>query len=104
DHEAHDTLIVAHRIGVRHGADPGEAASHRCHRARSYRLEVFLARLAQVHMNVNESGGHHLAGAVDDLRSIRREDVEPYRLDAPTLQQHVGDGVTSAWRINDSPS
>ena len=81
--EADRRLVVGHRIGVGHGADRGEAAGRRGHRAGGDGLEVLLARLAQVHVQVDQPGRDHLAGGVEDR--ARRPGAPRSRPTAATL-------------------
>ena len=69
--EVDDLDAVLRRVGVRHGDDRGEAAERRGTAAGLDRLGLFLAGLAQVDVEVDESGAHHTAGGVDQLVSLR---------------------------------
>ena len=56
DDELRDAGVVVDRIGVRHARDRGESAGDRRGRAAGDRLLVLLSRLAEVHVDVDQSG------------------------------------------------
>jgi hypothetical protein len=58
---------VVDRHRVRHAGHAGEAASRRGQRAAGHRFLPLLARLAQVHVHVDEARTDHEARQVDDL-------------------------------------
>ena len=70
---------VVHRLGVGHAADGGEAAGRRGARAGLDGFGVLEARLAQVHVHVDEAGRHDQAGGIEHLRLRRRRDSAPRR-------------------------
>ena len=76
DHVLDPGTVVERRVRVRHAGDRGEPAARRGPGSRIDRLLLFLAGLAQVHVDVHESGAddgaldrQHLGGAVgSDVR------------------------------------
>ena len=91
------------RVGVGHAADGGEAARRRRARARRDVLLVLVARLAQVHVQIDEAGRHDLARAVDDLGAVRAR----ARLDGfhhAVLDQQVRDFVEIRGGVDDPPA
>ena len=60
-----DRGVVVHRIGVRHAGDRREAAGRRGARPGLDRLLVFVSRLAQMHVHVDEAGKNQAAAGVD---------------------------------------
>src|SRR5262249_21132935 len=72
-----------------HRAHGGEAAGGRGARARRHGLLVLLARLAQMHVQVDEAGADDFAGGVEHPRTLRDREALADALDAIALQQHV---------------
>jgi hypothetical protein len=99
-HEAHHTLVVAHRVGVGHGADRGEPAGRRRHGAGRDGLEIFLPRLAQVDVHVDQSRSHHLAAGIHHHGARRRAEVASDGLDLALEQVHVRGLVDLPRRID----
>src|SRR5207247_5858986 len=64
---------------------------------------VLMARLAQVHVHVDEAGTHPLAGGVDHRRALRRGEPAADPRDLAVLDQHVLHGIDGAGGI-DHPS
>ena len=102
--EADGRLVVGHRIGVRHRAHRAEAAGGGGHRAGGHRLQILLARLPQVHVEVDEAGGHHLPGRVEHVGAVGPAEILAQRLDLAVLQEEVGHLVGVARGIEDPPA
>src|SRR5262249_52084157 len=88
-----DRPVVVHGLGVGHAADRREAAGRGRSRARRDRFLVLVTRLAQVHVHVDESRTHPLAGCVDFRRALRRREPAADARDLAVLDQHVLDGI-----------
>ena len=92
--ETGDRSVIVDWFRVGHAADGGEASTSGGQRSRFDSFGIFLARLAQVHMHVNESGSDDEAGGVEYFRTVcfrefaSRSDFG----DAIAVQQNV------AWR------
>ena len=74
DHETGHRSVVVYRMRVRHRAHRRKTAGHRGGRAAGNRLFVFLARLAQVHVHVDETGRNNQARRVDNFSVFRASD------------------------------
>ena len=68
--------------------NPPAAAAMRAGRDR---LDVLLARLAQVHVQVDQPGRDDQAGRVEHLRAVGRAEVAAHRRDLAVREKHVGD-------------
>ena len=100
-HEVDDGDAVLRGIGVRHRDDRGVAALRRGTTPGLDRLRFFLARLAQVRVQVDEARCDDAAGHVDDvIARCRRHRVGD--LDDATLAQH--DVGATILRAVDHPS
>ena len=100
-----DAGVVVHRIGVRHAGDGGEAAGHRRGRAGRDRLLVLLARLAQVHVHVDQARAHdERAGDLDDGRPGVDRQIAADPGDPIAVDQHVEHAVPAVRRIDDPPA
>ena len=98
--------VVVDRIGVRHAGDGGEPARRGGRQARRDRLLVLLARLAQVHVHVDEAGADHGPGRHgDDVGDTRGGWIESPldRAMRPSTNEHVVHAVESLRGI-DHPS
>ena len=93
NYEADRRLVVAHRIGVGHGAHGTEPASRGRHGAGSHGFLILLAGLPQVDVEVDQSWGHHLPSGIDDLGTVRPAQVRPHRGDRAILEQDIRRGV-----------
>ena len=105
---AHDEpdgrLVVGHRIGIRHRADGRESACRGRARAARHRLFVFVARLAQVHMQIHETRRHHLALHVAHEGAFGRPQPAAHARDLAVLNQHVRGLVHVATRVDHVPT
>src|SRR4029077_9315970 len=99
-HEAHHTLVVAHRVGVGHGADRGEPAGRRRHGAGRDGLEILLPRLTQMDVHVDQPRSHDLAAAIHHHGARRGAEVASDALDLALEQVHVGGLVDLPRRID----
>ena len=86
--EAHLRAAVADRLGVGHACHGSEPAVSRRTRTARDRLLVLLTRLAQVHVDVGQSGQDHLLGAVDHLGAGRLQ-ILAHPGDDAVLHEHV---------------
>ena len=71
--------IVDHRVGVGHAGEGGDAADRRRMTARGDGLLMLVARLAQMHVHVDQAGAEHATAAIDHRRVGRRAIVEQAR-------------------------
>src|SRR5437899_2594781 len=99
--ELRHRLVVVHRRRVRHAADAGEAARDGCRRAGLDRLLVFEPRLAQMHVQVDESRQDPLAGGVQRGGTGWYGQSLTDLHDLSVLDQDVGRAVDPA-RVNDA--
>ena len=74
---AGDGGVVVHRHRVRHAADGGEASGRRGARAGFDGLGMLDARLAQMHVHVDEARRDDQAGGVEYLRAAESSDPVP---------------------------
>ena len=88
-------------LGVRHAADRGEAAAGRRLRAGGDRLLVLEAGVAQVAVEVDETGADDEAGGVDRLRPVGSQ-VRPDGGDAPVGDEEVAHEVDVPSRVEDA--
>ncbi len=98
--EPDGALVVNHRIGVGHGADAGEPAGHGRGRAGGDRFALLLARLAQVHMHVNQAGGHHEAGGIELQGVVGVAEIAPHTPHHAALEIEVGHLIEATGRIH----
>ena len=99
-----DARLVVDRIRVRHAGDRGEAARHRGRTAGRHRLLVFLTRLPQMHVHVDQAGAHDPAlWHLHHLRAVRGERRLDPR-DAAILDQHVAGAGHAGRRVDDQAS
>jgi hypothetical protein len=82
-------LIVDRRIRVRHGADAREATGGRGHGPRGNGLAVLLARLAQMGVDIDETGRDHQPAHIAYLRALWRALVAAHARNAAVGNQHV---------------
>ena len=64
--------VVDHGFGVGHGGNGGDAATGSGHRAGLNRFFVFLTRLAEMHLDIEQAGAEHIAAAIDHLGAVGR--------------------------------
>src|SRR5262249_9813161 len=88
------------RVG--HAAHGGEPAGRRRARPAGDRLLVLVARLAQVHVHVDEAGTDDLARGVDAFGPCRRPERAADLRDAAVGDEHVLHGVDAAGGIEDA--
>ena len=69
DDVAGDRGVIVHRQRIRHAADGGESSGGRGARAGLDGFGMLDARLAQVHVHVDETGRHDQAGGIEDFRA-----------------------------------
>ncbi len=100
--ELGDAGVVVDRFGVRHAGDGGESAGDGRSRAGGDRLLVFLTRLAQVHVNIDQPRRDHPAARdLEHLGAIGWKVLA----DAPdhtVLDQHIEFAVPAARGIDHS--
>jgi hypothetical protein len=88
DDETRDRRIVVDRIGIRHRAHARPTARDRRRRARLNRLFILLPRLAQVRVQVYETGRDDETLRVEYFRAFGHAvTVRQQRRDAPVLDQ-----------------
>ena len=90
DDVAGDGGIVVHRQRVGHAADGGEAAGGRGARAGLDGFGVLEARLAQVHVHVDEAGSYDQAGGIEDLRAARGFEIGADGGDDAVANENIG--------------
>ena len=83
--------------------DGRETAGGRRGRARGNRFPVLEARLAQVNVEVDETGKHEKPGRVEDLGFAGGE-IRADPGDLPVFDEHVENRVSPVSRIDDAPS
>src|SRR5207302_6611437 len=94
-----DAGVVVHRARVRHARDRRESAGDRGGGSRGDRLLVFLARLAQMHVHVDQPGTDDQAARdLDDGRAVDRQIAADAR-DAIAVDQYVERTVAAVDRI-----
>jgi len=103
-HEPDGRLVVGDRLGVRHRTHSREPANGRRSRAGSDGFDVLAARLAQMAMDVDESGRNDEPRAVDDLVviAVRRTGRGLEGLDRPVGQHEIANAVEILRWIQDS--
>ena len=90
---AGDGGAVVDRQRVRHAADGGESARRRRARAGFDGLGVLDARLAQMHVHVDEAGRDDRAGGIEHCDGIGdRSRPVPIGFDPAVADQHIGAG------------
>ncbi len=99
-----DRAVVVDRERVGHARDRGEAARRGGPRAARDRLLVLEARLAQVHVHVDEARAHHLAGRVHRLGARGRLQALAHLVDAAVRDPDVLHRVGAAGRIHHAPA
>ena len=98
--ELHDGAVIGDGIGVGHGAHAGEAALGSSAGATLDVLFDLVARLAQVHVHIHQTGDEILAGKVADLGSLGGEVLADLG-DLVTVDQDVDDTIKLDRRIDD---
>ena len=101
DDSAGDGGIVIHRMGIGHAADGGEAAASGGARAGFDGLGHFLAGLAQVAVQVNESRRDDHAGGVENF-CVGRGEIRADLGDASGVEEDILRGVGFARGIEDA--
>ena len=105
---AHDEpdrgLIVGDRIGVGHGADGAEASRGRGAGARGDRLDVLVAGLPQMDVQVHQPGSDHMAPHVAHLGAVRGAEPGLHRGDLAVLDEDVRRLVEAATRVDHPPA
>ena len=102
--ESHCRLVVGDGIGIRHRADRREPARRGRARAARHRLFVFVAGLAQMHVQIDEPRSDDLALHVAHEGAIGRLQSAPDARDLPVLDQHISGAVQVAGGIDDVPA
>src|SRR5262249_47585590 len=97
-----DRAVVVHGVRVRQAAYGGEPARSGGPRTGCHGLLVFVARLAQVHVDIDEARADDLAARVDDLGAGRRREVPAEPFDLTLGDQDVLNGVEVVRRIDDA--
>jgi hypothetical protein len=69
--ESDGCLVVGNRVGVRHGTDRGEASGRGGHGAGGNGLDILLARLPQMDVEIDEAGRHNFVSGGDNQCIIR---------------------------------
>ena len=72
DDESDGRLVVGHGIGIRHRADGSEPTRGGRPSAARHRLLVFIARFAQMYMEIDQTGRDHFASHVANKCAVRR--------------------------------
>ena len=78
------------RLGVRHFEHRRDAAKHRRPAAGLQVFLVFEARLAEMHLRVDDAGEHMQAGGVDALAGLARRQAADGR-DFPRFDANIGE-------------
>ncbi len=91
---------IVHGLCVGHAAHGGESARCRGAGAALDGFGVFDARLAQMHVDVDEPGRDNQSGGIVDLRA-RALDGGRDRGDPLVVDQHVALGIETAGRVHD---
>src|SRR5438445_2379125 len=102
--EADGCLIVGDGIGVGHRADRGEAAGGGGARTARDGLFVFVARLAQMDVQVDETGRDDLPLHIADADSIGGGEPASHCGDLPILNEHIGKLIQITTRIDHAPT
>jgi hypothetical protein len=97
-----DRGVVVHRIRVRHAGDRGEAAGDGGRGAGRDRLLVLVARLAEVHVRVDQPRHHPEAVRIDRLGGLRAGELSRLRdrADQAALDPDVVPFVDARGRID----
>jgi hypothetical protein len=104
EHELRDAGVIVHRIGVGHARNTCEAAGNRRSRPRRDRFFVFLPRLAQVHVDVDEPRRHDPpARDLEDVGAGDRQ-IPANPRNAAVLDSHVERTVPAVCRIDHPPA
>ena len=98
--EPYGRLVVRDRIGVGHGAHGREAAGGRRPGAARDGFDVLVAGLPQVHVDVDQTGGHDPAPHVPHVRLVGRAEPHADGGDATVLDQHVRGLIEVAARVD----
>ncbi len=94
--------VVVHRIRVRHARHRRNATCHRRHATGRDGLLVFVARLPQVNVHVDESRGDDLTGRVDYLAAFAWNRARPVHGCNPAIgDQYVRSLVARVGRVYD---
>ena len=104
DHVGGNRLAVDDRGGVGHAGHGGEAP---CRRRTAAGRDVFLilqARIAQVHMHVDETRGDNQSRRVDARGPVRRRQPFAKLEDHAVGDQYVGDSVNPLGGIDQAPA
>ena len=101
DDEPDRCLIVGDRIGVGHRANCREATSSSCLRSGCNRLHVLASRLAQVAVDVDESGRDDEPITVDHLGVLGRVDPVTTGGDHTIRHQQITHSVQTLRRIDE---
>ena len=96
DHVAGDRGVIVHRLGVGHGADRREPARGRRARSALDGLGMLEARLAQMHVHVDEPRRHDQPRRVDNFRARPSREIRPDALDDAVLDPHIRHAVVTA--------
>src|SRR5262249_34345981 len=100
ENETRDRRVVIDRVGIRHATDRGESASHSRARSRFDGLLVFEARLAQMHMQVNEARSNDQSRGVKSFNTIC-PDIFVNHCDFAVLNQEITASFKSLRGVND---
>ena len=92
--------IVNRRCGVGHTDERGEAATRRCRRAAGDIFFGGLAGLAQMNMQVNQTGRNDFAGDIQRRHAGGRRNVFADGGDFASENEHVGNGIKLVGGIN----
>ncbi len=102
--EQRHVRVVVHGRRVRHARDRRKSTGDGRRDAARHRLLVFLTRLAQVHVHVDQTWAHHEASRdVHDGGPFHGQ-VPTDASDAPVLDEHVVHTVDPVCRIDDAPA
>jgi hypothetical protein len=99
EHGRDDGGVVQRRFGVGHGDDRGESSERGGAGAGFDRLRLFVSRLAEVGVQVDEARHDHAAGGIEHGRAF---DAPRHRGHDTALHEHVGHPV--AGRVDDAPA
>ena len=101
DHESGDRGIIVYRSSIRHRAHRRESAGHRRRCTAADCFLVLVARFAQMHVHVDETGSDDQSGRIKyfcafgyTVAEIRQSD------DAAVLEENIPAGVDALRRID----
>ena len=100
DDVAGDGGIIVHRQRVGHAADGGEAAGRRGAGAGLDGFGMLDARLAQMHVHVDQPGRHHQSGGIEYLGTFRVKILADC-LDAAVVDAHIGRTFVAGRGVDD---